>query len=1149
MSRSEVVAGRGVIELGIRNRIAQGLAGAQKDIDAFGQKIAGIGAMIAASAGALLAAPIAAASRMEETVSKFGVVFGDSAKDVESWADDTSKAMQTSRGEMLGMLANMQDLLVPMGVMPGRAVGMSKTLSALAVDLGSFNNVASADAFRDLMAAITGESEPMKKYGVIVNETATKQELLNMGMDPKFADDAAKAQARLNIIMRGTTAAQGDAIRTSDSFANQMKALWSAVTDASAAIGGTFLRDVAAMVQAAVAGVGAVVDFVKANQEVVRAMALVSASAVGVGASMVAVGAAMKVAAVGMGALAVASRVAATVAGVAWSGLSIVFTALTIKSRIANAVIRAGWIASMMAIKLAWTGLTGAISIAMQGLIAVATVTAIVSPWIAGAVTIAAAWFGLEATMAALAFGAAAAWTSSAGTVTAAWTAATGVLVPLAGVIAGAYTSAAAFVGGAWATLAGAFASSGAIGVAAAIASGVAWAAFAVITNAIAIKQAIDAAIVSAAWSIAAGIASAAWTGFGVVLATVTSPAAIAATAAAAMSGAWAVAAFVASTAWATAWGIIASPILPVVALVGAVTVAMGGIVAAAGYAAVAGANFGAAWKIVTDTFGQLVSVVNTTFDAITAALSSGDYASATQALWLGIQAGFWVGVEATMNAFSWLFSEAWAATKRFFSAFVKAIMNPFAAAREIGTAIGELIGGVSSFDVSARVTGSQAALKALRDQTAAVKARKDAEKEAQRIKEQSMTVDEKRAAQLAKINQLEKDGQLTAKEAAKARLQVDQEMPAAMPAQAAKEKRIQIQRDRAANKITQWEADNRMQLVDQEEQQGKQKMRDDLKIQLDAGEINPEQYRKQMAAIDGLNESYVDLVGNLEMEILALEKGEQAADRKRMADEGLNAQQIKDIETLKAKKKALEEMKAVQEAMADQRVAEIFGKAQQFELQGMAPDEIFKRVMDQLAKDQNAGIIDDNQADQGRARAQENLQNQLGQQGANPAEVFKQVMDQIQQAQAAGRLDPADAAMARARAQENLQAGMDNLRNEGQQLAEALRTPQEKLQAELAKIGQLQAAGAIDQNVAKRAEDKARADFAETQAKEVDETIEQEKALGPTGTFSGFALGSGAFGSNFSIEKQSLKKLEMIDKNGKEAVKHLKQRQIARAG
>jgi TP901 family phage tail tape measure protein len=675
------------------------------------------------------------------------------------------------------------------------------------------------------------------------------------------------------------------------------------------------------------------------------------------------------------------------------------------------------------------------------------------------------------------------------------------------------------------------------------------------------------AGAMSAAWAGSSGIAalaSAAWAGVGFVITALTGPAGIATALAGGLSAAWATA----SAVVASAWAIMSGPILPFIAAGALVVGVITAITGAAAYAAIAGADFGSAWGILTKAFSDSMAIIKDTFGIIKDALAVGDYSTAVQALWLAIQAGFWVGVEATLEAFKWLFREAWAATKRFFSALLdftwrvmkavaKAIMNPFAAAREIGAAIGELIGGATSFDVSARVSGSQAALKALRDQTAATKARADAEKEAQRIREDSMTQEERRAAQLEKINELERQGQLTAEEASKARAKVDRELPPATPAQQAAAKREQVEKDVKSGKMSRFEADTVLEDVSRQEATDKKRRQDDLKDQLEKGEITPGQFEKQMAAIDGLSDSYFDLVKGIEMEIFALEQGEEAAERKRLADEGLNDQQIKDIETLKAKKKALEEMKAVQEAMADQRVAEIFGKAQQFEMQGMAPDEIFKRVMDQLAKDQNAGIIDDDQADQARAKAQENLQKQLGEQGASPAEVFKQVMDQIQQAQAAGRLDPADAAAARARAQDNLQAGMDNLRNEGRQLAAALATPQEKLQAELARIQQIRNAGGFDDDAAKnaefakRAEDKARADFAETQEKgtDIDETIEQEKALGPTGTFSGFAVGSGAFGGNFSYEKQSLKKLEMIDKNGKEAVKHLKQRQIARAG
>ena len=45
---------------------------------------------------------------------------------------------------------------------------------------------------RDLHAALTGSGEVMKKYGVLVNEAAAKQEVLNQGLDPKVATDQQK---------------------------------------------------------------------------------------------------------------------------------------------------------------------------------------------------------------------------------------------------------------------------------------------------------------------------------------------------------------------------------------------------------------------------------------------------------------------------------------------------------------------------------------------------------------------------------------------------------------------------------------------------------------------------------------------------------------------------------------------------------------------------------------------------------------------------------------------------------------------------------------------------------------------------------------------------------------------------------------------
>ena len=99
-----------------------------------------VGGMIAGAVGAPLAVAIRAGSEMQETMGKFNTVFGESASEVQAFGVQTANAMGVSEQSMMSMLSGMQDLLVPMGMLPDQATGISKTLSALAVDLGSFNN-------------------------------------------------------------------------------------------------------------------------------------------------------------------------------------------------------------------------------------------------------------------------------------------------------------------------------------------------------------------------------------------------------------------------------------------------------------------------------------------------------------------------------------------------------------------------------------------------------------------------------------------------------------------------------------------------------------------------------------------------------------------------------------------------------------------------------------------------------------------------------------------------------------------------------------------------------------------------------------------------------------------------------------------------
>ena len=80
---------------------------------------------------------------------------------------------------------------------------------------------------RAFQSALVGNHETVRRFGVVITEATIQQELMRMGINKlsKDASNQEKVQARLNILLRGTTDAQGDAARTSTSFANQMKGL------------------------------------------------------------------------------------------------------------------------------------------------------------------------------------------------------------------------------------------------------------------------------------------------------------------------------------------------------------------------------------------------------------------------------------------------------------------------------------------------------------------------------------------------------------------------------------------------------------------------------------------------------------------------------------------------------------------------------------------------------------------------------------------------------------------------------------------------------------------------------------------------------------------------------------------------------------
>ena len=172
-------------------------------------------------------AVIKSASDAQEIQSKFNVVFGKTGKEANKWAEDFGDAVGRATQDVQGWMATLQDTFVPLGFARAEAAAFSKTLTKLAVDVASFNNKADADVVRDFQSALVGNHETVRRYGVIISQTAIEQAALNKGWKQSYKDltDLEKVQLRMDILLANTSDAQDDATRTASEYANQVKRL------------------------------------------------------------------------------------------------------------------------------------------------------------------------------------------------------------------------------------------------------------------------------------------------------------------------------------------------------------------------------------------------------------------------------------------------------------------------------------------------------------------------------------------------------------------------------------------------------------------------------------------------------------------------------------------------------------------------------------------------------------------------------------------------------------------------------------------------------------------------------------------------------------------------------------------------------------
>lgn len=218
---------------------------------------------------ALGAGAVKLASDFEESLNKVRVSFGDSSTEVEKFAKTTLKSFGIAEGSALEMAALFGDMGTALGVTQESAAKMSNELVGLAGDLASFKNISIDIAQTALAGIFTGETESLKKLGIMTTEATLKNSDYFKSLNKTWTSltNLEKIQVRYMEVLRQSNNATGDFLRTQDGFANQMRILQETIKETGAEFGKSLIPLATDLVKILTKGANAINNMTQENRE------------------------------------------------------------------------------------------------------------------------------------------------------------------------------------------------------------------------------------------------------------------------------------------------------------------------------------------------------------------------------------------------------------------------------------------------------------------------------------------------------------------------------------------------------------------------------------------------------------------------------------------------------------------------------------------------------------------------------------------------------------------------------------------------------------------------------------------------------------------------------------------------------------------
>lgn len=207
--------------------------------------IGGLFSLTFATVGRKIGDSITEMNSYIENVNLFTVSMGKYADEAMDYAEKVQDAMGIDMSEFIRNQGIFMNMASGFGVAEDKAYKLSKGLTELAYDISSFYNVDVETAFQRLQSGIAGEIEPVRRWGIALDQASMQEWLLKKGIDAKVnsLQQADKAMVRYNMMVEAMAGngAIGDFARTLITPANAIRILQQQITQLTRAIGSLFI--------------------------------------------------------------------------------------------------------------------------------------------------------------------------------------------------------------------------------------------------------------------------------------------------------------------------------------------------------------------------------------------------------------------------------------------------------------------------------------------------------------------------------------------------------------------------------------------------------------------------------------------------------------------------------------------------------------------------------------------------------------------------------------------------------------------------------------------------------------------------------------------------------------------------------------------